>query len=233
MLILSGIIGIFFGDTALFASLKRLGPSRSAVIFALNAPMTVILGWFILEEYLSLMTLFGCGLVFSGVLIAINGRRNHEEPASIDSTQGSLSFGIILGLFAAFCQAMGTIIARPIMAEGLDPITAAAVRVGISAFLLIILGFLPSPIFKPKSTYTFNLIGMIILSGLLAMGLGMTLLLYGLSLGETGVITTLSATTPVLILPMLWLKTGNMPPLMAWVGALVSFLGIALITVVW
>ena len=104
VLILSGIIGIFFGDTALFASLKRLGPSRSAVIFALNAPMTVILGWFILEEYLSLMTLFGCGLVFSGVLIAINGRRNHEEPASIDSTQGSLSFGIILGLFAAFVK---------------------------------------------------------------------------------------------------------------------------------
>ena len=233
VLMFSGIIGIFLGDTALFASLQRLGPSRSAIIFALNAPMTVILGWFLLEEYLSTMTLIGCGLVFVGVLIAIIGRRNYQEPLSIDSTQGSVGFGIIMGLFAAFGQAAGTIIARPILSEGFDPVTAAAVRVGIAAFLLILLGFLPNTVFKPKSRYTLDLIGMIILSGFLAMGLGMTLLLYGLSLGETGVITTLSATTPVLILPLLWIKTGSRPPLLAWIGAVVSLFGIALITLIW
>ncbi len=74
---------------------------------------------------------------------------------------------------------------------------------------------------------------MIILSGVLAMGLGMTLLLYGLALGETGVITTLSATTPVIILPMLWFKTGICPPLLAWIGALITFAGITVITLVW
>ena len=44
-LMISGLIGIFLGDTALFGSLQLLGPSRAAVIFALHAPMTVILGW--------------------------------------------------------------------------------------------------------------------------------------------------------------------------------------------
>ena len=233
VLMLSGIIGIFLGDTALFASLQRLGPSRSAVIFALNAPMTVILGWFLLEEYLSPMTLFGCGLVFVGVLIAILGRQNFKEPLSMDSTQGKVSLGIIMGLLAAFGQAAGSIIARPIMSQGFDPVTAAAVRVGIAACFLILLGFLPNTVFKAKSNYTLNLIGMIFLSGFLAMGLGMTLLLYGLSLGETGVITTLSATTPVLILPMLWIKTGIRPPLLAWIGAVITLIGIALIAFVW
>ena len=65
------------------------------------------------------------------------------------------------------------------------------------------------------------------------MGIGMTLILYGLALGDAGFVTTLSATTPVLILLMLWISTGNRPPLMARVGAVVTLSGIVLITYSW
>ena len=232
-LMISGLIGIFLGDTALFGSLQRLGPSRTSVIFALNAPMTVIMGWFILEEHLPWLTLFGCGIVTVGVFIAILGRRTNDEPKSMDSPQGRLSYGIALGLLAAFGQAAGSIIARPIMAEGVDPVTASAIRVGISALCLLCVGFIPNPLFRQKTPYTMKLISIIMFSGFLAMGVGMTLLLYGLALGEAGVVTTLSATTPVIILPLLWISTGNRPPLMAWVSAVVTLIGIALITVSW
>ena len=174
-----------------------------------------------------------CGIVTVGVLIAILGRRNSNEPQSMDSTQGRLRYGIALGLLAAFGQAAGSIIARPIMAEGVDPVTASAIRVGISALCLLCVGFIPNPLFSPKTTYTVKLIGIIMISGFLAMGIGMTLLLYGLALGDAGVVTTLSATTPVLILPMLWVSSGNPPPLMAWVGAVVTLSGIVLITYSW
>ena len=232
-LMISGLFGIFLGDTALFGALQRLGPSRTAVIFALNAPMSVIMGWFILEEHLPWITLLGCGIVTVGVLIAILGRRNSNEPQGMDSTQGRLRYGIVLGLLAAFGQAAGSIIARPIMAEGVDPVTASAIRVGISALCLLCVGFIPNPLFRPKTPYTVKLIGIIMFSGFLAMGIGMTLLLYGLGLGDTGVVATLSATTPVLILPMLWISTGNRPPLMGWVGAVVTLSGIVLITYSW
>ncbi|MEC8981731.1 MAG: DMT family transporter [SAR324 cluster bacterium] len=232
-LMISGLFGIFLGDTALFGALQRLGPSRTSVIFALNAPMTVIFGWFILEEHLPWLTLLGCGVVTVGVLIAILGRRNSNEPQSMDSTQGRLRYGIALGLLAAFGQAAGSIIARPIMAEGVDPVTASAIRVGISALCLLCVGFIPNPLFSPKTPYTMKLIGIIMISGFLAMGIGMTLLLYSLALGDAGVVTTLSATTPVLILPMLWVSSGNPPPLMAWVGAVVTLSGIVLITYSW
>ncbi|MBT3214147.1 MAG: DMT family transporter [Deltaproteobacteria bacterium] len=232
-LMISGLIGIFLGDTALFGSLQRLGPSRTSVVFALNAPMTVIMGWFILEEHLPWLTLLGCGIVTVGVLIAILGRRNKEEPQSMDSTQGRLRYGIALGLLAAFGQAAGSIIARPIMAEGVDPVTASAIRVGISALCLLCVGFIPNPLFRQKTPFTLKLIAIIMFSGFLAMGIGMTLLLYGLALGDAGVITTLSATTPVMILPLLWISTGVRPPLMAWVSAVVTLSGIVLITISW
>ena len=64
---ISGLIGIFLGDTALFDSLERLDSSRSAVIFALNVPRTVFPGWFLLKEHLGALTLLCCGLVFAGV----------------------------------------------------------------------------------------------------------------------------------------------------------------------
>jgi len=232
-LMISGLIGIFLGDTALFAALQRLGPSRTSIVFTFHAPMTVIMGWFILEEHLPWLTLLGCGIVTVGVLIAILGRRNNKEPKSIDSTQGRLRYGIILGLLAAFGQAAGSIIARPIMVEGVDPVTASAIRVGISALCLLCVGFIPNPLFRPKTHYTLKLIGIIMLSGLLAMGIGMTLLLYGLAIGDAGVVSTLAATQPVLILPLLWLSTGKSPPLMAWFSAVLTLIGLALITFSW
>ena len=39
-LLLSGFIGIFVGDTLLFTCLNRLGPRRSGILFALNAPIS-------------------------------------------------------------------------------------------------------------------------------------------------------------------------------------------------
>ncbi|MDP6319948.1 MAG: EamA family transporter, partial [SAR324 cluster bacterium] len=78
-----------------------------------------------------------------------------------------------------------------------------------------------------------KLIGIIMLSGLLAMGIGMTLLLYGLAIGDAGVVSTLAATQPVLILPLLWLSTGKSPPLMAWFSAVLTLIGLALITFSW
>ena len=232
-LMISGLIGIFLGDTALFAALQRLGPSRTSIVFTFHAPMTVIMGWFILDEHLPWFTLLGCGIVTVGVLIAILGRRNNKEPQSIDSTQGRLRYGIALGLLAAFGQAAGSIIARPIMAEGVDPVTASAIRVGISALCLLCVGFIPNPLFRPKTQYTVKLIGIIMLSGFLAMGIGMTLLLYALALGDAGVVTTLAATQPVLILPLLWISTGKSPPLMAWFSAVLTLIGLALITFSW
>ncbi len=73
---------------------------------------------------------------------------------------------------------------------------------------------------------------MLILTGATAfIGLlmGMTLFLYALQGSQTGIIATLSATSPVLILPMLWARTGQRPSLMALSGAGLAVAGLALI----
>ncbi len=61
------------------------------------------------------------------------------------------------------------------------------------------------------------------------MGVGMTLLLYALSGGEVGIVSTLSATTPVILLPVLWWQTKEFPAIGAWVGAFLVIVGCSLI----
>ena len=59
--------------------------------------------------------------------------------------------------------------------------------------------------------------------------IGMTLFLYALQGSKTGIIATLSATSPVIILPLLWLRTGQRPSTLSWCGAALAVTGLALI----
>ncbi len=67
------------------------------------------------------------------------------------------------------------------------------------------------------------------LTAVIGLLLGMTLFLYALQGSQTGIISTLSATSPVLILPLLWLRTGQRPTLLSALGAAVAVMGLALL----
>ena len=60
------------------------------------------------------------------------------------------------------------------------------------------------------------------------MVLGMSFLLYAIGNGDTGIASILGGTTPVIMLPLLWIVTRRAPALGAWVGAILSIFGIAL-----
>lgn len=228
-LIVSGFIGIFIGDTALFLTMNRLGPRRTAILFSLNAPMSVALGWLVLGEALQGQTLLGIAITIGGVILAIIYGKRKDQLHSWESVTGALWVGILLGLAAALSQSVGALIARPIMETGIDPVAASMVRVGVAALCLLAIGFYPHKALRPQTKLTMPLIGQVALSGLLGMGVGMTLLLFALRGGEVGIITTLSATTPAMMLPILWWRTKEAPAAGAWAGAMLVIIGSALI----
>ena len=61
------------------------------------------------------------------------------------------------------------------------------------------------------------------------MALGMSLLLYAYGKGNAGIAATLSSMSPVLVLPIIWMITRQMPSGGAWTGALVCVAGSALL----
>lgn len=207
VLAVSGIIGILIGDTFNFAAVGKIGPRRAAAVFALNAPMAAILGWAILDETLPLPAVAGICITVLGVALAILGR-----PATgahrLESVQGALVVGVALGLMGAFGQAAGSLIARPVMTAGLDPYMASLLRVGASGMamgLLVATPFAP-PVPRQISRGIMSLTAVTAMIGLL---IGMTLFLYALQGSQTGIIATLSATSPVIICPCFGCAPGS------------------------
>jgi drug/metabolite transporter (DMT)-like permease len=223
----SGIIGILIGDTLNFAAVGRIGPRRAGAIFALNAPMAALLGWVVLDEALPLQAILGIGITAAGVAVAILGRPR-ADAHRFEALQGMVLMGVLCGLGAAFGQAVGSLIARPIMATGMDPYLASLLRVGASGAVMGVIAMTtlaPVPP-QPMTGHLLILTGVTAIVGLLV---GMTLFLFALQGGKTGIIATLSATSPVIILPLLWLRTGQRPTLTSLVGGLMAVVGLALI----
>ena len=228
-ILLSGLIGIFVGDTLLFAALNRVGPRRSSILFAMNAPLAAILGWIVLGEALVPQAILGVALTFVGVAMAIYFGNSTSQTHQWEEVKGALWIGVALGLVAAICQAVASLIVRPLMASGLDPFAVSMLRVAIAAAALTVMMQLPITAIEQKNPLTTQVVALTALSGLLALGIGMTLLLFALSGGKVGIVSTLSATSPVIILPLIWLRTGQRPARGAWGGALIVIAGMALI----
>lgn len=226
---LSGFIGIFIGDTALFACMNRMGPRMAGLLFSCHAVFSALLGYWLFHETLKGFELIGAILVFSGVVIAIFFGRKQANQHTWEVVQGRLSIAIALGLLAAFCQAMGGIIAKPVMQTAVDPIAASAIRM-ITAFCAhSLLRLSGANIAKPVQLINLKILGITALNGFLAMAVGMTLILYALQKGHVGMVALLSSTTPIMILPLLWLYTQQRPSPFAWLGALLAVIGTGIV----
>ena len=226
-LALSGVVGILLGDTLNFAGVGRLGPRRGGAVFALNAPMAAVLGWAFLGESLPVQACAGIVLAALGVALAVLGRPR-QDAHRLETVRGTLILGVLFGLGGALGQAAGSLIARPLMAGGLDPYLASLARVGASGLAMSALSATPLAPALPRAISRLAM-GQALATAIIGLLIGMTLLLYALQGAETGIIATLSATSPVIILPLLWLRTGQRPTGISWIGACLAVAGLALI----
>ena len=137
--------------------------------------------------------------------------------------------GLTFGILAALCQAIGLIIMKPILSMGADPIASASLRTAISFIFLAFTFFLNYEIFKPKTFLTLKIVGQSITSGFLGMALGMSLLLIALQKADAGIVATLSSTSPIMILLLIWLITKKIPTYGAWIGTVLAIIGYGLI----
>ena len=228
-ILFSGIIGIFLGDTLLFIALQKIGPRRNNILFSLAAPFTVILNIIFLNEIMSTINLIGCIIVFFGVVVAIAYGNSKDKNHRWEVVEGNLYLGVSLGIGAALCQAIGLIMMKPILTMGADPIASAAIRTAISFVFLAFTFFLNYKIFNTKTNLSFKIVGQSILSGFLGMALGMSLLLIALKYADAGIVATLSSTSPIMILFLIWLLTKKIPTIGAWIGTVLAIIGSGLI----
>ncbi len=226
-IVLSSIIGIIIGDTFLFVCLKRLGPRRQALLFSMQIPFTIILAEIFLQTLPSLTELVGCALIFSGILIAIQFNRTIPDD-DLENIQGNKYTGLFAGIGLALCQSIGIILMKPAL-QTTDPIIVSYLRVIVAAVIMFgSLFFIKNnQLWEKMKNIKITLFSIFL--GFMGMGVGMTMLIYALKYGNPGVISTLSSTMPIMIIPILWIVTKNYAGHLAVVGATLTCIGAGII----
>lgn len=226
-IVLSSIIGIIIGDTFLFVCLKRLGPRRQALLFSMQIPFTIILAEIFLQTLPSITELIGCALIFSGILIAIQFNRTIPDD-DLENIQGNKYTGLFAGIGLALCQSIGIILMKPAL-QTTDPIIVSYLRVIVAAVIMFgSLFFIKNnQLWEKMKNIKVTLFSIFL--GFMGMGVGMTMLIYALKYGNPGVISTLSSTMPIMIIPILWIVTKNYAGHLAVVGATLTCVGAGII----
>jgi drug/metabolite transporter (DMT)-like permease len=226
-IVLSSIIGIIIGDTFLFVCLKRLGPRRQALLFSMQIPFTIILAEIFLQTLPSLTELVGCALIFSGILIAIQFNRTIPDD-DLENIQGNKYTGLFAGIGLALCQSIGIILMKPAL-QTTDPIIVSYLRVIVAAVIMFgSLFFIKNnQLWEKMKNIKITLFSIFL--GFMGMGVGMTMLIYALKYGNPGVISTLSSTMPIMIIPILWIVTKKYAGHLAVVGATLTCIGAGII----
>ena len=203
-LAVSGLAGMVLGDGLLYEALVRLGPRRTMQTLTLSPIASVLLGWFWLGEVLALEDIAGIALVLAGTSYAVLARKRVRAPD--DREPGHISFaGLALAVAGALAVGVGAVAARKAYKTGpsLDPTLATAVRVVASTLMFWVIPLVRGQVGATLGHLRDRFVLSRLIPGTLAGPFG-GMLCYVMSLKylEAGEVSTLTAMSPLFLLPM-------------------------------
>lgn len=225
--VVSTVFGIVLGNLAMIECLRRGGPRRTELLLTLKGPAVAAMAFVWLGEVVGPWDLAGGAVVLLGIFIAV--QFGSDATSDSDRLNGSLFTVVLAGLCATLCQGFGFLVLKPAMTEGMEPLTASAIRLMGAAFIVSVIGLWPARSLRPGTPLTPPLLARTILPGIIGYVVSSSLLLYAFANIHAGLAAILGSLSPVLVLPLLWLKERRPPRMPAVLGAVIVICGTALI----
>ncbi|WP_391091728.1 EamA family transporter [Vibrio sp. NH-UV-68] len=202
ILALSGVIGIAIGDSAYFASLKRIGPNKTLLLESLAPPLSGVLALLALGSVLPIQSWLGVIIVTVSVSVVVF----HSDGQTIDWQ------GIGFGLLASVCQASGVVISHYALVAGdVSPLFGAFIRLsaGVMAVVVVIAVVEKRPFSVMRSNLrclTANSFGWLLSAIFVGTFLALWLQQIALKYANPAVAQTLIATSPLFMLAIYAVK---------------------------
>jgi drug/metabolite transporter (DMT)-like permease len=238
--VVSGFFGIGLGDTGYFQALPRLGSRRAVLLTQCLIPLfAILIEWLWLGTTLTIVELLCIAVILTGVALALAPGDHAKIPPR------QLAIGIAFALFAAFCGALGAVFSRKAYfvahaaGEHPDPGTTGYQRVlgGLLIPGIILLavkwrsarahgGVLEGKTFQVSREKWRRIWPWILGNSLAGQTLGVTCVQWALERKPTGIVMTITAMTPVILLPMTRIVEGEKIGIRSLIGALVAVAGV-------
>jgi drug/metabolite transporter (DMT)-like permease len=221
--VFSGIIGVGFGDCALFYALYRMGERQTLLVTETAAPlMVIVMGLLILGEQLSPIQTGGVILIIVGVDLVIGLRKGTQH---FDLT------GVLCGLLAAVCHSVGVLISRVVLTQ--TEITAeetAFLRLLGAALVLPVWMLIRRESLLPKRRLPFRDIGKLTFAIVLGTFLGILLLQLSIAELPAGIAQTV-ITTSIIFATVIAFLLGEKTRANQWLGIIIAIAGVSLLLI--
>ena len=196
VLALSGLIGIFLGDTLYFLTLVRLGPRLTLLLGTLIPITAAFLAVLFLGERVSPGAWVGIALTLLGVTYVLWDKAPEQSKARYWRS------GLVLGLIFVVANATGIILTK-IGVENLSAMQASFIRSSAALFGLFSWGLATAALGRWVSPLRSRRMLMLLLSAsLIGAFFGTWLSVVALKYTDTAIAATLNSTSPVFILPL-------------------------------
>ncbi len=204
---LSGIVGLTIGDYFAFKMYAILGARLGSILTTFAPAATLICGWLLINEQISMIGIIGIFITIIGVNFISLGKRERLKIPSTDKAH--ITKGIIAGVLAALCQGAGLVMAKKgMLMESslgivLQPFHATFIRLLIatsSLFLFTLLTRNLNAIIFPILINKEGGIKYAIAGTIFGPTLGVSLSLYTISLIEPSVAQTIFSLVPAMAL---------------------------------
>ncbi len=225
LLLLSGAIGIGFGDTAYFNALNSIGARRTLLFETLAPAIAALLALVFLQERLSSQSWFGIVMILTGVIwVVLERLPESAEPSD------RINRGALFGLLAALGQAIGAVLSRSAFTDSdVDPLWSTLIRLVGGTIVLLIWNVAQKQsheIIKPLRSQ--SLFFVVAGTAFVSTYLGVWLQQISLKFAPTGIAQALSSTSPLFVIPLARML-GDRVSIRSVIGVLIALAGVSLL----
>ncbi len=224
----SGFVWFFLSDLCLLKAYLLIGPRLSLLIMSLTPPMAAALSWICVGDQLALVRWMGMAVTLGGVALVLLEQPNRTDRRG---AKGPSRRGILLALLAAALQAIAFILSKA--GVGVCGAMAATLIAMLGALLghIVLVTFWRRWPAMVAATHDGQILLILTCAATIGPFIGVALSMTALHYAPAGVVSTIIATMPILILPFSIFLYREKISLRALVGAVVAIAGVALLSV--
>ncbi|KUO74209.1 MAG: hypothetical protein APF77_08595, partial [Clostridia bacterium BRH_c25] len=213
------------GDLFLFQAFVVIGSRISMLIMSVVPPITAITGYFLMGERITLLSAVGMFITISGITLVILSRSTDDKKIRLSHPVKGLTYAFI----GALGQALGLVFSKLGMGS-YNPFAATQIRViaAIIGFVIVITvsknwGKLGAAI-KDQRAMKF-----ISLGSFFGPFLGVSFSLIAVQHTTTGIVSTITSISPILIIPVSILMFKEKVLKKEILGAFITIAGVAML----
>ena len=223
----SSMAGFVISALLLLRAFQYIGPRLTMLVGSTSPIYAALMAWVFLGQGLTGYAMIGIALVLGGVFWVVSEGADH----TFNWKSADYGKGLAMAIAAAIGQGASFVLMSEGVAGDFPAMSASVMRTVVALVLLwVLIGI------RGKLRYNLEVIkaepraiALIALASVAGPVLGATLILVSLQFTSVGISSTLTGTTPILMIPISFVVFGERITVRAVVGTAIAIAGVALL----